>query len=85
MNGKENSTTHDLDPDAAPDLSTDGWPEKFAKATVRRGRPPVARPKAAITIRLSANVLDHFKADGPGWQTRIDQALQEWVAKHRRT
>lgn len=85
MNGKENSTTRDFDPDTAPDLSRDGWPEKFAGATVRRGRPPVARPKTAITIRLSANVLDHFKADGPGWQTRIDQALQEWVATHRRT
>ena len=31
----------------------DGWPEKFAKASVRRGRPPKARPKVSTTIRLS--------------------------------
>ena len=28
-----------FDPDTPPDLSRDGWPEKFAKASVRRGRP----------------------------------------------
>ena len=39
MNGKERSTARDFDREAAPDLSRDGWPEKFAKATVRRGRP----------------------------------------------
>ena len=33
-----------LDPDSAPDLSTDSWPEKFAKAPVLRGHPPTARP-----------------------------------------
>ena len=37
----------------APDLSRDGWPEKFAKATARRGRPPVAKPKVSPTIRVS--------------------------------
>lgn len=34
----ENSMAHDSDPDDAPDLSRNGWPEKFAEATVRRGR-----------------------------------------------
>ncbi|MXZ34018.1 MAG: BrnA antitoxin family protein [Acidobacteria bacterium] len=69
----------DFDPDTAPDLSTDGWPEKFAKVSVRRGRPPVARPKVSPTIRLSRDVIDHFRADGKGWQTRIDEALREWI------
>ena len=45
MNGNERSTVQDFDPDTAPDLSVDGWPEKFAQATVRRGRPPVTNPK----------------------------------------
>ena len=53
-------------PDDAPDLSGDGWPEKFAKAKVRRGRPPVARPKVSTTIRLSPDVIDYFKASGRG-------------------
>ena len=55
------------------------WPEKFAKAAVRRGRPPSANPKVSTTIRLSRDVVDHFKADGHGWQTRIDNALRDWI------
>ena len=81
MSANDDSTAQDFDPDTAPDLSRDGWPEKFAKATVRRGRPLAAKPKVSTTIRLSQDVIDHFKADGRGWQTRIDQALREWIAK----
>ena len=69
----------DFDPETAPDLSRDGWPEKFATVAVRRDRPPVAKPKVSTTIRLSQDVIDHFRADGKGWQTRIDAALREWI------
>jgi len=82
MNGNERPIPQDFDSDTAPDLSGDGWPEKFAKATVRRGRPPAAKPKVSTTIRLSQDVIDHFKAGGRGWQTRIDQALHEWIGEH---
>ena len=81
MNGKEPSTAPDSEKDLAPDLSADGWPEKFAQARVRRGRPPSANPKVSTTIRLSRDVIDHFKAGGRGWQTRIDAALREWIGK----
>ena len=80
MNGNDDSTHRDLQTDDAPDLSRDGWPEKFARVPVRRGRPPLARPKVSTTIRLSADVMDYFRAGGPGWQTRINAALQEWIA-----
>jgi uncharacterized protein (DUF4415 family) len=82
MNENEHSTVRDSDPDDAPDLSGEGWREKFAKATVRRGRPPVATPKVSTTIRLSPDVIDHFRAGGRGWQTRIDEALRDWIQKH---
>ena len=82
MNVNENSTHRDFDPDTAPDLSRDSWPDKFARSSVRRGRPPAAKPKVSTTIRLSQEVLDHFKADGRGWQTRIDEVLREWIGKH---
>jgi uncharacterized protein (DUF4415 family) len=39
--------------------------------------------KIATSIRLSANVLDAYKKSGPGWQGRIDQDLQEIVAKRK--
>ena len=79
MNGNERSTPQGFDTDTAPDLSEDGWPEKFARARVRRGWPPVATPKVSTTIRLSQDVLAHFKAGGRGWQTRINVALCEWI------
>ena len=49
---------------------------------VRRGRPRSEHPKVAISIRLSEEVLARFKASGPGWQSRIDAALKEWLAQH---
>ena len=82
MNENEHSTQQGLDRDDAPDLSGDGWPEKFAKAAVRRGRPRVAKPKVSTTIRLSPDVIEYFKQGGRGWQTRIDQALSEWIRRN---
>ncbi len=32
------------------------------------------------TIRLSRDVIDHFRAGGRGWQTRIDEASRDWIA-----
>ena len=43
----------------------------------RRGRPATGNPRQQISIRLSPEVIEHFKADGPGWQTRIDEALRK--------
>jgi uncharacterized protein (DUF4415 family) len=49
----------------------------------RRGRgAQVAPTKTRITIRLSQNVVDSFRATGEGWQTRMDAALQEWLKTH---
>ena len=48
-----------------------------------RGRPPLARPKAALTMRVDADVLDALKATGPGWQTRINDLLRDAVRRGR--
>ena len=47
-----------------------------------RGRPRAAHPKERINIRLSHEVVTHFKSSGDGWQTRIDTALKDWVRTH---
>jgi len=47
------------------------------------GRPLAEVTKDRITIRLSREVTEYFRATGKGWQTRIDNALLEYVAKHR--
>lgn len=54
-------------------------------ATVRQhgGRGPQKAPtRQAVSLRLSPEVLAYFKAGGSGWQTRLDQALQEYVREH---
>ena len=48
----------------------------------RRGRPRATHPKERINIRLSHEVVTHFKSSGDGWQTRIDAALKDWVRTH---
>lgn len=46
-------------------------------------RGPQREPtKDRINIRISHEVLEHFRSTGPGWQTRIDEALREWVRLH---
>ncbi len=42
-----------------------------------RGRPKSAASKRSVHLRLSPDVLEHFRATGPGWQTRIDEALRK--------
>jgi uncharacterized protein (DUF4415 family) len=73
------------DPDDAPELS-DAW---FAEADLYRGDKLVrrGRPKAAVTkihtgIRLDADIVAAFKAQGPGWQSRMNAALREWLQQH---
>jgi uncharacterized protein (DUF4415 family) len=72
------------DPDDAPRLGRD-W---FKRAEIReggrlvrrarpRGRPKSATPKQAVSLRLDADVVAHFRATGPGWQSRINAALRK--------
>lgn len=37
--------------------------------------------KLSVTVRYSPEVVAYFKASGAGWQTRMNEALCEWVAK----
>lgn len=60
-------------------------PEIAAQMVRRRGRPPMAEGerKEAVKLRLSPEVLEHFRSGGPGWQTRIDEALRAAVEAPR--
>jgi len=35
-----------------------------------------------LSIRYSPEVVDYFRATGSGWQTRMDEALKEWMKEH---
>lgn len=45
----------------------------------KRGRPVQGEPKTAISLRVPDSVLAAFKATGPGWQSRMTDALGDWV------
>jgi uncharacterized protein (DUF4415 family) len=45
--------------------------------------PQRAPTKERITIRLSQDVVQPFRATGAGWQTRIDAALRDWLKSHK--
>ncbi len=60
----------------------EAFPELAAK--LRKARGPQNEPtKISTTIRLSQDVIGFFKSGGSGWQSRIDEALREWVATRR--
>ena len=50
---------------------------------VRRGKrgPQKSPTKKLVSLRLSPEVIDHFKSTGPGWQTRIDATLLESIKR----
>ncbi len=54
-------------------------PELVAKYIRRRGRPKLESSKQQVTLRLDADVLDHFRGRGRGWQTAINGVLRKIV------
>ncbi len=53
------------------------------KAHPRRRGPQKAPKKVALSLRLSPEVVKHFRAKGRGWQTRIDSALKKLIGSRR--
>jgi uncharacterized protein (DUF4415 family) len=43
------------------------------------GCPKSENPKVAVSLRLDQDILTRFKASGPGWQTRMNDALRDAV------
>jgi uncharacterized protein (DUF4415 family) len=78
-------TKKDWDDVRSPELTAEEMAKAkpFAKvfpdlaASIRKGRGPNKAPtKKLVSLRLSGQVLDAYKAKGPGWQSRIDKDLR---------
>lgn len=71
------SDAHVLQPkeyDELPELTD----EMLARAKVNRGGRPVSpNPRKLISLRLPADVIERWKATGPGWQTRMAERLSK--------
>ena len=54
----------------------DSLPPKMLAAFKNRGGRPRGSNKQAVSLRLDRDVITKFKATGPGWQSRINEALR---------
>ena len=77
----------------APATQPDSWDNAFVThsadelrkvVVARRTRGPNRQPtKEQVAVRYSPEVLAYFRATGAGWQTRMDEALREYVSQHK--
>ena len=76
---RSDSVSSWVDPDDAPEWTQDQWDRaeiRIGDTVIRRGRPP-GSAKQAVSLRLDKAVLERFRADGPGWQSRMNEALRK--------
>lgn len=55
-------------------------PEMFAKGVVRRGLRPIT--KRQLTLRLDSDVIEWFRAQGNGYQTKMNALLRAYMEEH---
>lgn len=65
-------------------ITSCGLPELREKLAIRRRGPGRTARKVSTTIRFDPEVLAYFQSSGPGWQTRMNAALKEWMKEHPR-
>lgn len=87
-----------VDPDDAPEITDDffeqgEWKigEKAVSAkegasamrqAIAPGRPKAEFTKQSLTVRYDADVVEAFRATGKGWQSRMNDALRDWLKTH---
>ena len=69
--------THAIAPDEYADLP-ELTEEMLSRASLNKGgRPVSANPRKPISLRLPAEVIERWRATGPGWQTRMAERLSK--------
>ena len=72
--------------DDLPEI-TEEWLEGadlyYGKKLVRRGRPRLENPRKLLSLRMQPQVIERWKASGPGWQTRMVKVLERSAPKGR--
>lgn len=71
-------TDDEIDTTDIPEIS----PEQFARAVVREGLKEI-QPKAQLTLRIDRDVLEWFRQQGRGYQTRINSLLRAYMVANR--
>jgi uncharacterized protein (DUF4415 family) len=75
-----------IDPDDAPELTAD-WMARAeireGDTLVRRGRPKLDVTKKLVSLRIDQDVLQAFRDTGPGWQSKVNDALRKAAPKRK--
>ena len=85
--GKDRALTPSEEQKMARGIVVNGGGYSAVRAALAKKRergergPQVAPTKQLVSVRYSPEVLQYFKATGAGWQTRMNEALLEWVHK----
>lgn len=71
------------DSDIVIDKDAPAWtPEMFARAMVRKGLEPVPK-KSLLSLRIDADVLEWFRSQGRGYQSRMNALLRAYMKAHK--
>lgn len=83
MMGREPMTDHDDNPEwtdedfARARPADNVLPARIAATLVRnKGGRPAGSNKEQVSLRIDRDVLQRFRATGPGWQSRMNEALR---------
>jgi uncharacterized protein (DUF4415 family) len=71
-------TDADIDFSDIPEVT----PDMFAKGIVRRGLKPIT--KQQLTLRLDSDVIEWFKGQGSGYQTKMNALLRAYMEEHKK-
>lgn len=69
----------DIDLSETPEVT----PEMFARGVLRRNFQPIPRKKQ-LTLRIDSDVVEWYKKQGRGYQTRINALLRAYMKEHQR-
>ena len=70
------------DADIVRDRDAPEWtPAMFARAVARKGLKPAPK-KALLSLRIDADVIDWFRGQGAGYQSRMNALLRAYMDAH---
>ena len=72
-----------IDADVVREADAPEWtPEMFARAVARRGLKPVPK-KALLSLRIDCDVVEWFRKQGAGYQSRMNALLRAYMEAHK--
>lgn len=84
MSAKQRKSSRSSSRNEAPEID-ERWlrsaDQYVGEKLVRRGRPKLERPRKLLSLRMQPEIIERWKATGPGWQTRMVKVLERAAPK----